>query len=87
MNVFDQMLSQYKAQSTDELLNATHQVMQQITLAVLYRAGFFSQAAFYGGTCLCIFYGLPRFSEDMAFSLLQPERTFKLENYFSAITE
>jgi predicted nucleotidyltransferase component of viral defense system len=87
MNVFDQMLSQYKAQSTDELLNATHQVMQQITLAALYRAGFFSQAAFYGGTCLRIFYGLPRFSEDMDFSLLQPERTFKLENYFSAITE
>jgi hypothetical protein len=25
--------------------------------------------------------------EDMDFSLLQPERTFKLENYFSAITE
>jgi len=87
MNVFDQMLSQYKAQSTDEQLHATHQVMQQITLAALYRAGFFSQAAFYGGTCLRIFYGLPRFSEDMDFSLLQPERTFKLENYFSAITE
>lgn len=87
MNVFDQMLSQYKAQSTDELLNATHQVMQQITLAALYRSGFFSQAAFYGGTCLRIFYGLPRFSEDLDFSLLQSDNQFELENYFSPIVD
>ncbi len=56
MNVFDQMLSLYKTDSSDELLNATHQVMQQITLAALYRSGFYKEAAFYGGTCLRIFF-------------------------------
>ncbi len=87
MNGFDQMLASYKTQTTDERLNATHEVMQQIALAGLYRGGFFSEAAFYGGTCLRIFHGLERFSEDMDFSLLRPDKAFNLENYFSPIME
>ena len=85
MNIFDQMLAPYKAQTTDDHTNALHEVMQQITLAGLQRGGFFNKAAFYGGTCLRIFYGLNRFSEDMDFSLLQPDDTFRLENYFEAV--
>ena len=83
--IFSQMLSRYPVVTKDDLSNATHEVMQQITLAGLYRGGFFDRAAFYGGTCLRIFYGLQRFSEDMDFSLLQPDENFKLENYFDAI--
>ncbi len=41
---------------------------QQVILAGLYNGGFFDVAAFYGGTCLRIFHGLHRFSEDMDFS-------------------
>lgn len=44
--------------------------MQEIVLCGLSRAGFFKEAAFYGGTALRIFYGLDRFSEDMEFSLM-----------------
>jgi hypothetical protein len=51
-------------------------------LAGLYRGGFFNRAAFYGGACLRIFYGLQRFGEDMYFSLLQTDADFRLENYF-----
>ena len=83
--VFDQMLSKYEMRTKDEKLNALHEVMQEITLAALYRAGFFENAAFYGGTCLRIFHKLPRFSEDMDFSLLQRDDFFSLEPYFSAI--
>ena len=83
--IFSQMLSRYPVITKDDLNNATHEVMQQIALAGLYRGGFFDRAAFYGGTCLRIFYGLQRFSEDMDFSLLQPDENFKLENYFDAI--
>ena len=83
--IFSQMLSRYPVATQDDLNNATHEVMQQIALAGLYRGGFFDRAAFYGGTCLRIFYGLQRFSEDMDFSLLQPDEHFKLENYFDAI--
>jgi predicted nucleotidyltransferase component of viral defense system len=46
-----------------------HEVLQQVVLAGLYRSGFFEKAAFYGGTCLRIFHGLDRFSEDLDFSL------------------
>ena len=85
MNVFDQMLSRYEIQTNDEQTNAVHEVMQQITLAGLNRGGFFNNAAFYGGTCLRIFYGSQRFSEDMDFSLLHPDESFALENYFEPI--
>ncbi|NLZ46797.1 MAG: nucleotidyl transferase AbiEii/AbiGii toxin family protein [Clostridiales bacterium] len=83
--IFSQMLSRYPIATKDDLTNATHEVMQQITLAGLYRGGFFDQAAFYGGTCLRIFHGLQRFSEDMDFSLLQADENFTLENYFEQI--
>ncbi|MBA4409285.1 MAG: hypothetical protein C0397_07670 [Odoribacter sp.] len=79
------MLSRYEIRTDDDHINAKHEVMQQITLAGLYRGGFFNKAAFYGGTCLRIFYGLQRFSEDMDFSLLQSGADFKLEDYFDPI--
>jgi predicted nucleotidyltransferase component of viral defense system len=85
MNVFDQMMSRYEIQTNNDYTNALHEVMQQITLCGLYRGGFFDKAAFYGGTCLRVFHGLERFSEDMDFSLIHEDETFILENYFDAI--
>lgn len=85
MSIFDQMLSRYEIRTDDDYINAQHEVMQQVTLAGLYRGGFFNKAAFYGGTCLRIFYGLQRFSEDMDFSLIQSDADFKLEDYFEPI--
>ncbi len=85
MNVFDEMMSRYEIISNEDYKNAQHEVMQQIALAGLYRGGFFRKAAFYGGTCLRIFYGLKRFSEDMDFSLLKRESGFSLQNYFEPI--
>ncbi|WP_337403059.1 nucleotidyl transferase AbiEii/AbiGii toxin family protein [Suilimivivens sp.] len=41
------------------------EIMQEIVLCGLSRAGFFQKAAFYGGTALRIFYGLDRFSEGL----------------------
>jgi len=85
-SIFENMLSRYETRTQDERSNAVREVMQQIALAGLYKAGFFDCAAFYGGTCLHIFHGLQRFSEDMDFSLLQADEKFKLENYFDALT-
>jgi predicted nucleotidyltransferase component of viral defense system len=79
------MIQGYVIQSNDDQNNALHEVMQQIALAGLYRGGFFTKAAFYGGTCLRIFHGLQRFSEDLDFSLLQPQDKFNLEEYFEPI--
>jgi len=84
-DIFNQMLSRYNIKTKEDRQNAVHEVMQQICLAGLNRAGFFDKAAFYGGTCLRIFYSLPRFSEDMDFSLTEVDDKFNLENYFEAI--
>lgn len=85
MSIIDQMVSRYQVQTSAESVNALHEVMQQVTLSGLYRGGFFDKAAFYGGTCLRIFYKSPRFSEDMDFSLLKHDPGFHLEDYFEAI--
>lgn len=78
-------LSSYKAANSADTLNALREVMQVIALAGLQRAGFFEKAAFYGGTALRIFYGLERFSEDLDFSLLEPNPDFSLDKYLEAI--
>lgn len=85
MNVFEQMLASYEVNDREDKLNAIHEVMQQVTLAALGQGGFFEKAAFYGGTCLRIFHGLPRFSEGLDFSLLRSESDFSLEPYFPGI--
>lgn len=87
MNILDQMLSGYSISDRQQKLDALREIVQQISLAGLADAGFFEKAAFYGGTCLRIFHGLPRFSEDMDFSLLNPDPEFKLESYFGGIYE
>ena len=85
--VFDQMLARYGDLPEGKLWNAKYEVTQQIALAGLQRGGFFNKAAFYGGTCLRIFHGLKRYSEDMDFTLLQEDPKFHLENYFQAIID
>ncbi len=87
MNIFDQMLARYNLQTAAQKQHAIHEVMQEITLAGMYRGGFFDKAAFYGGTCLRIFHQLPRFSEDMDFSLVSKDTNFHLEDYFDFIVE
>lgn len=82
MNVIEQMLARYPAQEREHTLR---EVMQEIALVGLQRGGFFDKAAFYGGTCLRIFHGLPRFSEDLDFSLLASDRGFTLEPYFDVM--
>lgn len=54
-------------------------------LCGLARADFFKDAAFYGGTALRIFYGLDRFSEDLDFSLIEPNLNFTFSKYFSTL--
>lgn len=87
MTVFDEMVAAYNPLNAEQRLNAQHQVMQQIVLAGLHKGGFFEHAALYGGTCLRIFHGLPRFSEDMDFSLTEKNPSIHLENYFQAIQD
>ena len=85
--IFNQMLSAYDRTTEQQKRNAIFEVNQQIILAGLYNGGFFNEAAFYGGTCLRIFHGLQRFSEDMDFSLLAPNEDFDFTKYFQTIID
>jgi predicted nucleotidyltransferase component of viral defense system len=84
-NIIDEMLKKYKAETLDEKKNAIKEIIQEIVLCGLSRAGFFDKAAFYGGTALRIFYGLDRFSEDLDFSLKEKDVDFDLTSYFPVL--
>lgn len=86
-DIYTNMLSAYDLSTDQALRNATFEVNQQVILAGLNHGGFFDKAAFYGGTCLRIFYGLQRFSEDMDFSLLEPTENFDFVQYFQPIID
>ena len=85
--IYNLMLSAYEQTTEQQKRNATFEVNQQIILAGLYNGGFFDEAAFYGGTCLRIFHGLQRFSEDMDFSLFAPNKAFDFSRYFQPIID
>lgn len=89
MTTYESMLAAYVNNGGNNTAtnNAEQEVCQKIALAGLHRGGFFDHAAFYGGTCLRMFYGLHRFSEDMDFSLTQKREDIHLENFFDAIRE
>ena len=84
-NIIETMLSKYNPQNNLDRENAIKEIIQEIALAGLSRGGFFDKAAFYGGTCLRIFYGLNRFSEDLDFALLKKDESFKLDDFFPAL--
>ena len=79
------MLDRYRPQTLADHENALKEIVQELALLGLWRAKFFEHAAFYGGTALRIFHSLPRFSEDIDFSLLQPDREFDLAPYLEAV--
>ena len=81
-NAIEAMLAKYNPRNNEERENAIKEIIQEIALAGLSRGGFFEKAAFYGGTCLRIFHGLNRFSEDLDFALLKKDSSFKLDDYF-----
>lgn len=84
-NIIEQMLSKYDIKNTNDEINALKEIIQEIVLSGLSRGNFFNEAAFYGGTALRIFYNLDRFSEDLDFALLEPNKDFDINKYFNYI--
>jgi len=74
-------LDSYGCQSALEEEQALREITQEIALAALGRTDFFQKAGFQGGTCLGIFYGVNRFSEDLDFALQKPGGCFLLKPY------
>lgn len=79
------MLEKYDLSNSNSSYDALREILQEIVLLGLYDAGFFKYATFYGGTALRILHNLPRFSEDLDFSLLKSNPEFNLVPYEEAI--
>lgn len=86
-DAIERMLAKYQPQSLDDTMRALREIIQETALLGLWRARFFEHAAFYGGTALRILHGLDRFSEDLDFSLLQPDPQFSLQRFTAALEE
>lgn len=80
-----QMLLKYELTAQDDYIRALREILQEIALLGLWRSKFFEQAAFYGDTALRILYGMDRYSEDLDFSLLNPDKSFDLNIYSRAL--
>jgi len=78
-------LDSYKATGPVEEEQATKEILQEVALYSLWRAGFFDVAAFQGGTSLRILHGLPRFSEDLDFILKEPDPDFDWNIYLEKL--
>jgi hypothetical protein len=81
------MLERYRRETANDHLQALREILQEVALLGLWRAKFFEHGAFYGGTALRILHGLDRFSEDLDFSLLSPDRSFRIDRYASQLEE
>jgi predicted nucleotidyltransferase component of viral defense system len=80
-------LNGYNRRSSLEEEQSLREITQEIVLAALGRTDFFQKAGFQGGTCLRIFYGLNRFSEDLDFALQEPNPSFILRPYLDNLEQ
>ena len=87
IELIQQKLLTYHCDTVLEQENALKEIAQEIALMALSRADFFRIAAFQGGTCLRILYGLERFSEDLDFVLKDPDKNFSWDIYIQRMSE
>lgn len=85
IELIQQRLDSYKASNPVAEEQATKEILQELALYSLWRAGFFEVAAFQGGTSLRILHKLPRFSEDLDFILKQPDPKFEWDGYLDQL--
>jgi hypothetical protein len=86
VSMIQDRLDSYDSRSTLDEEQALREITQEIMLAALGRTDFFKKAGFQGGTCLRIFHGLNRFSEDLDFALQHPDASFSLGAYLDAMS-
>ncbi len=85
--IIQDRLDSYQCKTALEEEQALREITQEVALAALGRTDFFKFAAFHGGTCLRIFYGINRFSEDFDFLLKEPYQDFNLEPYLKSLSD
>lgn len=87
IKLIQERLNSYNCKSELEEEHAIREITQEVALAALSRTDFFKYGVFQGGTCLRIFYGLNRFSEDLDFILKEPNPNFNLVPHLQSLSE
>jgi predicted nucleotidyltransferase component of viral defense system len=87
IRLIQERLSSYNCKSELEEEHAIREITQEVALAALGRTDFFKYGIFQGGTCLRIFYGSNRFSEDLDFILKEPDSKFELQPHLQSLSE
>jgi len=87
VKMIQQRLLSYNCKTEIEEQQAIREITQEVVLAALGRGDFFKYALFQGGTCLRIFYGLNRFSEDLDFILRKPDAEFHLKPHLRCLID
>lgn len=87
IELLQRRLDEYSCEGEEEEQNAIREILQEMILAGLARTDFFTKAAFHGGTQLRIFEGIRRYSEDLDFVLLEPDRAFLLKPYLDRVAK
>ncbi len=87
IKIIQDRLDSYHCKTALEEELALREITQEVALAALARTDFFMFAAFQGGTCLRIFYGTNRFSEDFDFILKEPDKSFDLQPYLKGLLD
>ena len=87
IKLIQERLASYNAANHLEEEYAVKEILQDIALYGLWRAGFFDIAAFQGGTCLRILHGMSRFSEGLDFILKRPDPDFSWPIYLQEMVE
>lgn len=86
--LYRKMMSSYDQTTDRDARTARYKAAQEIILSGLYHGGFFEKAAFGGGSCLRVFHGLNRFSEDMDFWLSEGVGTrLDMERFMSHVRD
>jgi hypothetical protein len=85
IKLIEDRIASYNPKSKNDEINAFKEIAQEIALFGLSRGNLFKYAAFQGGTCLRIVYGLPRFSEDLDFILFTPNQNFAWQPFFNEL--
>ena len=85
IDLLRQRLKRHPATNAVQEEQVLKEMLQELALYALWRGGFFEVAAFQGGTSLRILHGLPRFSEDLDFILLEADPAFRWSPYFESL--
>jgi predicted nucleotidyltransferase component of viral defense system len=76
-----------KKANINDKINVMREYLQAYTLKVFHNRGIFRSTAFVGGTALRFLHGLPRFSEDLDFSLTRRDDSLSFPEIITKVRD